>query len=453
MSETTHERYRSALGALAEDVVSLRWSDLREEVVERTLLVLFDTLGVAAAGAATPELIALRETWSPQAGSAPLIAGGLATDEATACLFNGAATCCLELDEGSKYARGHPSAHVLPAALALGASGDTSGAAWLEAFLGGYEVAARFGRATKLRPGVHPHGTWGVAGAAAGAARLLALEPDQLAGAIDAGAAQSLAPHFSSAFKGSFVRNAWIGASSFSGLTAARLAAAGLAQVDGAAPDVFGEILGTFDADEFDRDLGGRAEILGGYFKRHAACAYTHPAADAVQKLYAEAPIHREEVSEITVETYGIAATLGAQAWPTRLAAMFSIPYVVAETARSGQFGPRATDEARRLDPETAALASRVIVRATEEFESRLPAERGARVTIITAAGARSVEVRNPIGDADNQPLGWDEVRAKVVGLTGAAAAAELEAVVRALPVAASAAAELNKLPSIKVER
>lgn len=453
MSELTHERYRGALGALAQDVATLRWSDLREDVVERTLLVLLDTLGVAAAGAATPELVALRDTWDPQSGPAPLIAGGLSTDEATACLFNGAATCCLELDEGSKYARGHPSAHVLPAALALGASRDTTGEAWLEAFLGGYEVAARFGRATKLRPGVHPHGTWGVTGAAAAGARLLSLKPEQLAGAIDAGVAQSLAPHFSSAFKGSFVRNAWIGASSFSGLTAARLAATGLAQVDGAGPDVLGEILGSFDADELDRDLGGRKEILGGYFKRHAACAYTHPAADAVQKLFAEGPIDREQISEITVETYAIAATLGAQVWPTRLAAMFSIPYVVAETARTGDFGPRATDEARRLDPETAALAGRVIVRATDEFESRLPAERGARVTIVTGAGARSVEVRNPIGDADNQPLGWAEVRAKVVGLTGTAAAAELEAIVRALPAAARAAEELNKLTSIEVER
>ncbi len=453
MSEQTDERYREAVLALAEHAVAVRWSELRADVAERALLVLFDTLGVAAAGAATPELVALRTSWDPQPGPVPLIAGGRSTDEATACVLNGAAACCLELDEGSKYARGHPSAHVLPAALALGASVEATGAQWLDAFVAGYEVAARFGRATTLRAGVHPHGTWGVAGAGAAAGCLLRLDSARLAAAIDAAAAQSLAPHFSVAFNGSFVRNAWIGSASFAGLTAARLAGSGLAGVDGAAPAIFGEVLGEFDIGELDRDLGERVEILSGYFKRHAACAYTHPAADAVQQLFEAGPIDRAAVSEVVVETYPIAATLDSKEWPTRLAAMFSIPYVVAETARTGEFGPRATDEARRLDPETVALARRVVVRATEEFESRLPSERGARVTISTSDGRRSAAVSNPIGDADNAPLGSDEVRAKVAGLIGPSGAEQLEALVRGLPEASQASAELTKLASLGVER
>ena len=157
-------RYAEAVGALARDVAEFAWADLGSDVQERTLLVLFDTLGVAAAGAATPELVSLRALWNPPTGTAPLIAGGRSTDEASSCSLNGAATCTLELDEGSKYARGHPCAHVLPAALALGAASPCSGPDWLAAFVAGYEVAARFGRATRLKAGVHPHGTWGAPG-------------------------------------------------------------------------------------------------------------------------------------------------------------------------------------------------------------------------------------------------------------------------------------------------
>ena len=132
-----------------------------------------------------------------------------------------------------------------------------------------------------------------------------------------------------------------------------------------------------------------------------------------MQELLRTGPIDEADVEEITVETYAIATTLDTRAWPTRLAAMFSIPYVVAETVRSGAFGPRATDEARRTDPATVELAGRVNIRATDEFERRLPDDRGARVTVTTSEGSRAAEVRNPIGDADNEPLGWEEVRAE----------------------------------------
>ena len=446
-------RYAEAVGALARDVAEFAWADLGSDVQERTLLVLFDTLGVAAAGAATPELVSLRALWNPPTGTAPLIAGGRSTDEASSCSLNGAATCTLELDEGSKYARGHPCAHVLPAALALGAASPCSGPDWLAAFVAGYEVAARFGRATRLKAGVHPHGTWGAPGAAVAAGRLLGLDSGQLAAAMDAASAQSVAPHFSSAFRGSFVRNMWIGQANSAGMTAARLARAGLASVDGAAPDVYGKILGALDVDELDRELGSKREVLRGYFKRHAACAYTHAPADAVQALLSAGPIDHRAVREIAVETYGIAATLDGTQWPTRLAAMFSIPYVVAETVRAGEFGPRATDDERRTDPATAELARLVSVSATDEFERRLPASRGARVTVTTAEGSRAAEVSNPIGDADNMPLGWDEVRTKVEGLVGRAATTQLEALVRGLADACAAAPLLGSLAQLEVQR
>ena len=126
----SESRYAEAVEALARDVTALTWDELANDVRERALLILFDTLGVAAAGAATPELVSLTTIWNPPPGAAPLIAGGRSTDEAASCMLNGAATCTLELDEGNKYARGHPCAHVLPAALALGASTECSGTDW-----------------------------------------------------------------------------------------------------------------------------------------------------------------------------------------------------------------------------------------------------------------------------------------------------------------------------------
>ena len=420
------------LRTLAGQAVALSWRDVPAKVQDRTLLVLFDTLGVMLAGAGTPEVQALAAQFQ-EGGASPLVGLGRTSSADASCWVNGAAVCCLELDEGSKYVRGHPAAHVVPAALAVAAGHQ--GADWLAAVLVGYETAARFGRATRLRPGVHPHGTWGATGAAAAAARLAGLDGDGMVAAVDAASGLALAPHFESALTGNPVRNLWVGAANTAGLAAARLAAAGGTVPGGTAAFTLGQILGEFDPEPLAVPFDERFEILGGYFKRHAACAYTHPPADAILALREEGPVDAERIETITVETFAIAAALDRREWPTRLAAMFSIPYVAAVTILDGAFGPDATSRVRREDPVVGDLARRVEVKATDEFEARLPERRGARVTVRMRDGSkRSAEVEQPIGDAAYQPLGWDEIRAKLSDLIGADRMIRLEGAVRAMP-------------------
>jgi 2-methylcitrate dehydratase PrpD len=417
---------------LAGHTARLSWPDLAIEVQDRALLVLFDTLGVMLAGAATPEVQALA-TQHPEPGSAPLAGLGRRTTADASCWVNGASLCCLELDEGSKYARGHPAAHVVPAALAVG-SGHP-GSDWLTAVIAGYEVAARFGRATRLHSGVHPHGTWGAAGAAAAVSTLRGLGAEGIAAAVDAACGLALAPHFDSAVTGHPVRNLWVGAANVAGLAASRLAASGSGRVSGTAAGTLGEILGVFDPAPLRVPHEERFEIMLGYFKRHAACAYTHSAADAVLGLLETEPIDPDEVTEVRVETYRASAVLDSVEWPTRLAAMFSVPYVVAVTALEGSFGPAATDEAHRTDPRVRRLAERVKMVASEEFESRLPDRRGARVSVVTRhESTRRYEVEQPIGDSGYRPLGWNEIRDKVGDLIGAERAQRLERAIRSLP-------------------
>jgi len=427
MTETVADAVRT-LGARSQELI---WAEIPDQVRDRTLLVIFDTLGVMMAGAATPEVQALADH-HPETGSAPLAGLGRWGSAFDSCWVNGFAVCSLELDEGNKYARGHPAAHVIPAALACG---DHDGKSWLVAVLAGYEVAARFGRATRLHHGVHPHGTWGATGAATTAAKLTGLDTDGVAAAIDAATGLSLAPHFESAFRGHPVRNLWVGAANSAGLAAARLAGAGTDRVDGTAATTYGDLIGTFDPVPLTVPFEERFEIMDGYFKRHAACAYTHPAADAALMLFEQdRRIKVEEVSSVSVETYQIASTLNRLEWPSRLAAMFSVPFVVAVTLLEGSFGPTATDEHHRSDPEVRDLAERVAVTATDEFERRLPERRGARVSVEMRDGSRrSAEVEQPVGDAAGQPFGWDQVRTKLTDLIGSERVADLERTLRDL--------------------
>jgi 2-methylcitrate dehydratase PrpD len=428
------------LGRLGRFAADLRWDGVATEVRERLGMVVLDTIGVTIAGARTAELVALTQAWDPPPGPATLPGAGRRATVDAAAWINGTAACCLELDEGNKYARGHPAAHAVPAVLALGERLDVSGAALCEALLVGHEVASRFGRAFSAAPGVHPHGHWGAAGAAAGAARLLGADADGIAAAIDAACGLPLATHFDVATRGTFIRNTWIGAANVHGLVAARLAVAGLAGPAGTAELTLGGLLGTFDADALSAELGERFDVVLGYFKRHASCSYTHPPADAVLELRARHPgLAADDVTSIEVATHHLAAPLDGDEFPTRLAAMFSVPYVVAVALVHGTCAPAAFDDAHRADPAVVRLARATTIRCTPELDARLPDERPARVVLHLADGSTlSAEAPNPIGDTDHHPFGRDDVVDKLGALLGEGDATALADAVAALPRAES---------------
>lgn len=405
------------LGMFAAD---LRLDRVPAEVRDRLELVLLDHLGVTAAGTATVEMRQLIATTDPPSGPAPIVGAGRSTTVDLAAWFNGTSACSLELDEGNKYARGHPAVHAFPAALAIASHRPVAGQGLLEALLAGYEIAARFGAATRLATGVHPHGNWGVTGAAVAAGLLLDLDAERLAGAIDAASGLALATPFESATTGNFVRNTWTGNANTSGLTAARLAAAGLAAADDTAAWTLGRILGDLDVAGLTEGLGERWLITRGYFKRHACCSFTHPPADALLQLRGEHDLVSANVSGVTVETHRLAAGLDAVDSSTRLAAMFSIPYVTAAALVFGDCTPTRFDERARSDDEVRRLAERTRVVRAGDLDTRLPDERAARVTVQLTSGEELVgEVPNPIGDADHHPFGWPEVRQKLAAVLG----------------------------------
>ncbi|MGH3146325.1 MAG: MmgE/PrpD family protein, partial [Rubrobacter sp.] len=426
-----------SLEELGRFVATFRWDTADQELREQLVKTLLDTLGVMIAGGQLPEVRALAAAWAPQDGPSRLFGFGRTAGTGAAAYLNGVSAVTLELDEGNKYARGHPASHAFPAALAVAQERNASGPELAAALVVGYETASRFGRATRLNSGVHPHGNWGVAGAAAAVSRLMGLGPDAVAAALDAAGGMALATPFESALVGNFVRNAWVGAANHSGLVAARMAAAGIAAVDGTPSATLGGILGAFDPDELTEDLGQRFDLENGYFKRHASCSYTHPPADAVLNILAENPgIRPEQVSSVLVETHEVAATLDLTVTPTRLAAMFSIPYVVAAAILERNCRPAVFDDEHREDPTTRRLMSATRVVATEEFDRRLPEERGARVTLTLRDGSSLVsEVPNPVGDVAYKPFGLAEIREKVDPLLEPAGidAATLEGTVRGL--------------------
>ncbi|MGB3634979.1 MAG: MmgE/PrpD family protein [Rubrobacteraceae bacterium] len=405
----------SGLHQLGEFVVSFDW-EANEDLHEPLVKTLLDTLGTMVAGAHTEEVQALVSAWEPDPGPAKLFGTGRHVTTEAAAYLNGVSTVTLELDEGNKYARGHAACHVFPAALAVAQARNVSGPELGVALLAGYEVASRFGRATRLKAGVHPHGNWGVVGAAAAVSRLMRLDARRTSGALDFACETVLATPFESALIGSPARDGWVGTANLSGIAAARAAAAGLACTNGMAGITLGSIVGEFDPAELTVELGRRFDITSGYFKRHASCSYTHPPADAVLDILQEHPnLQPDRIKSILVETHSIAATLDRTSWTTRLAAMFSLPYVVGAALVTGGCSPQAFDHTHRKEPAIGRLAQIARIVDTDEFNRRLPEERGARVTLALNDGSElAAEVPNPVGDTAYHPFGIEDIRKKL---------------------------------------
>lgn len=449
--EPAQQAALDALGELAAWASGLTWDAVPDAVRERLRLILIDTFGVTLIGARLPERGPLVEAWALSEGPVPVIGVGVSTTPEAAAWLNATALVSLEMDEGNKYAAGHPAAHGFPAVLALAAALDADGPTTAAALLVAYEVAARYGRASHGHPGLHPHGNWGITGAAAGCARLLGLDADGLAAAVDTASGMPIAGHFSAAIDGNPVRNEWIGAGNVAGLAAARLAKAGMANATGIAAHSLGGLLGSFEPAALVEDLGERWDILLGYFKRHASCAFTHPSADAtlvLREQLAADGLSAADVATARITTYTMAAALDRPHWNNRLAAMFSIPYVVSTALLHGRVAPDGYTDSH--EEAFRSLAERVTVCAGAEFDARLPDARGAAVELILTDGrVLRHEVANPIGDVAMEPFDEERTTALLLDLVGDAEALDrVVAAADALPQAAGVRDVLRTIQS-----
>ena len=162
------------LPALAQFVCRTRLGDIPHDVAERCKRVVADCIAVIGAGMQTPEMKALSRQYLAEKppGESWVIGSGLKAWSEDAAFLNGTAGTFHDFDEGNTTAHGHPGMQSLPAALAYAQRVGASGADLLLAAVLGYEVCARVGAASKMRVAVHPHGTFGVIGAAVAVARL-----------------------------------------------------------------------------------------------------------------------------------------------------------------------------------------------------------------------------------------------------------------------------------------
>lgn len=409
------------LDTLCEFAAGLRYGQLGAPTVEQAKVVIADTLAAIAAGAPEPEVIGLAKKMH-SVGNCSIVGTGTRASASTAAFLNGVAGTWLEMDEGNRFSRGHPSVHVLPAALAYAEEHRLAGRDLLLAVVLGYEVGARIGIASSLRPSMHPHGTWGTVGAAVATAKLSGADAAKMREVVNVASSLTLATSKNTMLQGGTVRNTYAGVSNQMGLLALDLVECGFSGERDGLSSVFGAVVSeSFDRSKMVEGLGERWQIDMNYFKLHSCCRYNHGALDALDGLLAKVPVKADDIERIDVASYRHAAELNDQAPRNVLAAKFSVPFAVATRVVTGSSGLASFTWDCVRDRAIQNLSRKVFVREDPALTAMLPQLRPARVKIRLRDGLELEGTADANRGDDQDPYSRQELTAKFFELAGRA--------------------------------
>ena len=334
---------------LAEFARRLTLADLDAELITVARHCILDWLGVTIAAVSEDVVEATRAQVLEDGGAAhaTLLPTAHKVAAPQAALVNGIAGHALDFDDVLRPLRGHPTAPVLPAVLALAEKTNASGAALLAAFAGGIEVAARVGALlgdSHYEAGWHSTATVGTFGAAAGCAALLGLDGERSAHAL--GLAGIQAAGLKAGF-GSMAKPYQVGKAAANGLTAAEMAMRGVTS----RPDILecAQGVGATQTQSFD---GAALDGLGAtwlacdvLFKYHAACYGTHAPIEAAARRCARTtpsmPAPSSESSSTSASDASATATSSDREPDSRASSASASPRHWRFSARiRGQFPP-----------------------------------------------------------------------------------------------------------------
>jgi 2-methylcitrate dehydratase PrpD len=334
-----------------------------------------DWYGVTLAGSTQPLSRLLREEYAGNSGPATVVGTSESTDVRTAALLNGAASHALDFDDSNKAGGGHhPSAPVLPAALAVAQASGSTGAEFLAAVVAGFEFSYRIGAALGgglFKKGWHPTSALGVFGALAAAATLLRLDEEEFGNAF--GIAASLSGGLQANF-GTMTKPLHAGLAAQSGVTAARLGRRGITARAEALETMAGlaELMGDGEAHpDAVKEVGDAWITTRTIFKYHASCLGTHAPIEAARA--ASAGVAGDEVGRVTVTVNPMSTRICRFDYPgTGLEAKFSIRAATALTLLRDNTGDPATFSDERVHaPDFLAMMARIEVRTDPDVPSQ----------------------------------------------------------------------------------
>ena len=408
--------------ALAKFVLDFPTQDVPADVMHLAKRCLMNYSGVALLANLDPAIDILLDVLRAEgcAPAATVIGKGFKTSVQNAALANGFLGHFEDYDDTHTTVI-HPSAPIVPGALALSEHRTVSGKDVLAAFAVGVEVACRIGLVLvqHFREGAahwHITNTCGVLGAASAVGRLLKLNQEQMvyAFAIAGTQASGLREVF-----GSMCKPFHAGKAAQNGTLAALLAQRGFTGTDGifeGARGLVGVMASGHDSSEATKDLGKHWELPQNGLKPFACGQANHGFIDAALALRKQPGVRLETIKHIQGSVEQFAPALVRRRHPrSGLESKFCYYHSVAATLIDGQALPAQFTDERAADPAIESLRNRIDFNE----DPSLP-RRAVRVTIeLTDGRTYTKRVDHPTGTPGN-PMSDTMVQEKFHGLASA---------------------------------
>lgn len=414
---------------LARFICGLSYEQIPAKTILKIKMSLLDTLGCAISGSEFDCSRIVNDFVRSLQGppEATLWTTSFVGPAVNAVLGNGTMIHSFDFDDYYNKAKIHPSAPVVPAALAVGEKEHVDGKKLLTAIVAGIETMTHIGRginpsASRVR-GWHLTGTCGTFAAAAAAGHIWGFDIKTMISALGMAGTQS-AGLWAFTADGSESKRFHPGRAAQSGIIAASLARGGY---HGPAKIIEADDGGFFNATSYDFDYTKVTEGLGRQFdsddigiKPHAACASLHSSVDAALMLKDKNEIVVEEIERINVYNSDVVnLQCGFDYRPAgALQAQMSMKYCVARALMDGMLYLSQFKEEKLSDPKALDLSSRVHFVPDEEINRIYPREFPGIVEIIMKKGEKyKARIDTPKGSIQN-PLSWQDVREKFTMLS-----------------------------------
>lgn len=411
----------------AKFTANLCWSDIPRDVQEKTLDLVTDWIGNAAAGfdsrigQALFSLVPGHQVSGRELKDGTVLLGNLQVVEPLqGALVNGGASHALEFDDAYRRGLYHPGAPVISAAWAGAGIGNTSGRSFLSSVAAGYEISMRLARAinpvhNKI---FHTTGTVGTFGAAASASHCLGLNLPQTTGALGLAGTQAsglweILPDFPQA------KGLHAGKAAQSGLLGALLAKQGI----WGPPGIFegergffnGMVAGQTHLETCCEGLKDQWLLNETTIKAYPVCGHTMTAIEAALRLAKALDI--EAIREIEIRAHPVSAGIAGNPAPkTDLQAKFSIAFCVAIALARGRVTLGEFSSETLSDPSIQCLLSKTRLVPDDDL-CRDKGLRPARVSLKFSNGrilSETAKIRK--GDPEN-PLTGGEIKRKFTQL------------------------------------
>lgn len=411
---------------LSEFASATRFSDITAEAIAATKRHILDCIGVGLAATVEPAGRIVLDVTRDQGGApqARVLGTNLRTNAVGAAWANGSLSHLLDYDDTGFS---HPTACILPAALAVMEEAGASGADLVAAVCIGLEVFERMSLSGRQhepelrRRGFHPTSLYGCSAAAAAAGAIVKLNPKQMAVALGLSAANAggLTQHFGTWGKGIHAGNA---------------ARAGVSSVLLAKRDYFA------DPDGLDGDygfysafhgpgnfnLGKVGEKLGSHWsivdpgltvKRYPCCGGNLRALDAARAIIEDEKIKFDDAAKLEVDVHpDLLCTVRFHKPTEGFRGKFSIDYVLAAMLLDGRVDLDSFSDEYCRQPRMRESLEKVQINQHPEWGDDATSRRRSPVTITMKDGRKFTKQVDKVRGSPGNPMTRDELLEKYRG-------------------------------------